>query len=105
MKKIIKKARRNIKKGKVSMKGILLLFIVVSVIGLFSTSVFANGDNPSKDYIVESNDTLWSIAKKVCKNSNKENLNVQKVVFEIKDLNAMTTSDIFVGEEIKIPIY
>ena len=103
------KNRRSIKrskKGNIKIKSILRLFVIFFVIGaVFFNIVSAKGEKMTQEYIVEQNDTLWKIAANICKKADKDDLSIQKVVFEIKELNNIKSSDIFVGQELVIPIY
>ena len=103
------KNRRNIKrskKGNIKIKSILRLFILFIVMGaIFFNIVSAKGEKMTQEYIVEQNDTLWKIASSICKKADKDDLSIQKVVYEIKELNDIKSSDIFVGQELVIPIY
>lgn len=100
----VKRSRRVIKKNN-RIKNVLLLLVIMFGIGFISTTIFAKDIKATSNYIVESNDTLWSIAKKICKKSDNKDLNIQKIVYEIKDMNCLTASNIFVGQELQIPIY
>jgi len=103
------KNKRNIKrskKGNIKSKSILRLFVLFFVIGaIFFNIVSAKGEKMTEEYIVEPNDTLWKIASSICKKADKDDLSIQKVVYEIKELNDIKSSDIFVGQELFIPIY
>ena len=100
------KRNKKVKSGKISFKSIVTIFIILLICGaIFTNKVFAIEEIPTKNYVVTSNDTLWKIASKICKKSDNKDLNTQKVVYEIKELNSLTTSDIYVGQELVIPIY
>lgn len=100
------KKNKQIKLGKINFKTIVTLFVILLVCGvIFTNKVFAIEQTPTRSYEVQVNDTLWKIASKICKKSDNKDLNTQKVVYEIKELNSLTTSDIYVGQELVIPIY
>jgi LysM repeat protein len=75
----------------------ILFILLLSFISLFTTKVFSY-ENPKYDNtVVASGDTLWSIAK------NYEG-NINEKIYEIKKINNLDTSDIYVGQELLIPI-
>lgn len=103
MKKLYNK--KNIKKSKPKVRYVFILLLIISIFGILNATVFAKENNITTFYTVESNDTLWDIAKYICNNSNKKNINIQKTVCEIKKINNMTSSNIYEGQEIMLPIY
>lgn len=101
-----KRINKRSKNGTIKLKSILRLFIIFFIMGaVFFNIVNAKGEKMTKSYVVEPNDTLWKIAADICKTSQNDNLNTQKVIFEIKELNNINTSDIYIGQELVIPIY
>ena len=52
---------------------------------------------------VQKEDTIWSIANNICKNNEK--LNIQNVIIEIKQINDLSNSDIYIGQILNIPVY
>lgn len=100
------KKNKQVKSGKIDFKSIVTLFVILLVCGvIFTNKVFAIEQTPTRNYEVQSNDTLWKIASNICKKSEDKNLSTQKVVYEIKKLNLLSSSDIYVGQELVIPIY
>jgi len=77
------------------------IFVLFNAIGNFT---FGSKNIETKTIMVERHDTLWSIASDICKAST-EDLNVQNVIIEIKNINNLDSSEIFVGQELNIPIY
>ena len=65
---------------------------------------FCNKHIDTRSIVVSSNDTLWNIAKDICNNSS-EDLNVQNIVIEIKNINELKSSEIYLGQTLEIPIY
>ena len=57
----------------------------------------------TKDIVIKNNDTIWNIASDIC--DENDSLNIQNVVIQIKQINNMTTSDLYIGQQLKIPIY
>ena len=81
---------------------IILMFIIV--MNFISNFTFGNKHIDTKAVTVASNDTLWKIAEDVCNNSSEE-LNVQNIVIEIKNINNLKSSNIYSGQILEIPIY
>lgn len=61
--------------------------------------------NINKDYettqsvIVQTNDTLWNIAEKV----NSNDTDIRNIVQKIKELNGLSDSTIYPGQELLVP--
>lgn len=104
MKKVIKSRRGNRKKlVKRIMINTALLFIVLSICGIFLNSNLAKEDIKTNEIVISKEDTIWSLAKGIC---NKRNdLNIQNVIIEIKEINNLENSDIYEGQVINIPVY
>lgn len=93
--------KRKIKWGNVI---ILLAMMVVAVVTLFSAvaSLFDTLEIiGSESYLVQSGDTLWSIAKM---SNGNGHLDVRTIINDIKALSNCT-SDIMAGDIVQIPIY
>ena len=82
--------------------------LLLTVCLFFSISAIALGSNNSNGNIqydvitVEKNDTLWSLVEKHYPNyvGNK-----QKVIYRIKKINHLDNSMLFIGQELKMPLY
>ena len=92
------------KKGNI-LQGIVIMFIIISCFGIATSSAVAKKDIKTETYIVSENDTIWSIASKICRNNEDKNLNIQNVIIQIKKVNNFSDSDIYVGQALKLPIY
>ena len=97
----MKRYRLNMKRIMTNICIILLFIIVMNFISNFT---FGTKHIDTKSVTVASNDTLWKIAEEVCNNSS-ENLNVQNIVLEIKNINNLKSSNIYLGQVLEIPIY
>ena len=78
----------------------LITFIVI--FSLLTTPYINNGSNPSSvvspiTYKIEQGDTLWNIGSTLGFN------NISKFVFDVKKVNKMAESKIFVDQIIIIP--
>lgn len=94
--------KNNIKK---LVNNIVILFIIFSVFGIFTSFNMGKRQVETKELVIESEDTIWNIASNVCSKSDNENLNVQNVVIEIKEMNNLTNSQIYEGQILNIPVY
>ena len=68
--------------------------------GNFNNDSMAQLNFETERVIVKNGDTLWNLAKKYY--GTKTDL--RKVIYEIKEINNMSNSDIRPGQQIKIPI-
>lgn len=81
---------------------ILLFFsLVLTLIFTFSKAHSSSYSQGYKEYHVVTGDSLWDISLK----NMPENYDVREMVYNIKKLNNMKTSEIYDGDTIKIPIY
>ncbi len=91
---------------KINVKRIILnILFALFIIMLFRViTVFELGKEDVKTYniIIQDKDTLWNIASKVAKDND---IDIQKVIYDIKDVNNMSSSNIFDGQTLLIPIY
>ncbi|MDO4282806.1 MAG: LysM peptidoglycan-binding domain-containing protein [Clostridia bacterium] len=89
----------NVKK---MISNILIAFAIFSLFRLIT--VYELGKEEVKTYsiIVNDKDTLWNIAGDISK---KNNMDIQKVIYDIQDVNHMSSSNIYKGQTLLIPIY
>lgn len=97
MKRSINKKRKSIKVTIVSVLMLTMLLIV------FTSQVVAINHLNTKEIIIASGDSLWSIAREV-KDEHK-NINIQKVIYDIEKINNLTNSNIYVGQLLEVPVY
>lgn len=98
------KRRKNVKSNsKERLNLILFIFLCLVCFGIFTN--FGVGKKYTSTYEIEvnSSDTIWDIASDICKKNS--DLNIQNVVLEIKSINNLNTSDIYVGQTLSLPIY
>ena len=89
----------------VVIRNILIMITLIILANTFLFPIIGNGEIPTKSIIVASNDTLWAVASNVIKDANDDTLNINKVMHEIKELNNMDSSTIYVGQVLEIPVY
>ena len=83
-------------------KNILIISLILFIMNIINTEALGKRKFLTRSYIVQDNDTVWKIASKIC---NNKNLDVQNVIYDIKDLNNIDNWNIYVGENIDLPIY
>lgn len=96
----MKKRKKQNSRGKVNLIG--FLFIVIVII-LSTQKCLAEEQLPVTKQVVLSNDTLWDIAQSICQEKN--HLNIQNVILDIKELNQLSNSVIYTGQTLYIPEY
>lgn len=81
---------------------ILLFFsLVLTLIFTFSKAHSSSYSQEYKEYHVVTGDSLWDISLR----NMPEDYDVRKMVYDIKKLNDMETSEIYHGDAIKVPIF
>ncbi len=83
---------------------IIVLAIIFMVFNAFTNITFGSRNIQTKTIRVDRNETLWSIASDICKSSTEE-LNLQNVIIQIKNINNLPDSTIYYGQELNVPIY
>ena len=94
---------------------ILILLITLSMTVVYFSPSILSGEkvlnNASNNLLNQANiktekvtvnngDTLWNLARRYY----DSNTDLRKVIFDIKEINNMSTSDIRPGQQIKIPL-
>ncbi len=74
----------------------ILFFIVSFLTNMFLYKVFSHEEQSYKDVVVCKGETLWSIAKGLDGNVNEN-------IYNIKKLNNLSTSNLYVGQTLMIP--
>jgi len=96
----VKKYRINAKRMFLNILFVLGLFVLFNI---FTSQIFGKKDIQTIDITVKSGDTLWGISSNICKNDSS--LNIQEVIYDIKEINNLTSSEIIEGKIIQVPIY
>ncbi len=81
---------------------ILLILAIFTLFRLLAVYELGKEEVKTYDIIIDDNDTLWNIASKI---SSEKELNIQKVIYDIQDINNMNSSNIYKGQTLLIPIY
>lgn len=101
---LILRIRKNQKKRIYFRRRVCIALIIISLLSLLITSVYAIDSNSRKQteyktVIVESGDTLWSIASDNCGNGD-----VRTKIREIKKINNIIENTIKIGDILTIPV-
>lgn len=91
------------KKVRGMVRNILYILAIMLLLKTIVSYQLAKTEYSTYDYSVKGNDTLWTIATKIC--SENDNLYIRKVIVDIKDINNLDDSIIYIGQTIKLPIY
>lgn len=71
------------------------IILILIILGIFCISI-SKEKKEYIDYTVCYGDTLWSIAKE------QTNGDVRDYIYTIKDINGMTTSELYEGQKLKL---
>lgn len=83
-----------------------ILSILIMGLVIFSSKTYSKADVAYKEEYIYSGDTLWSIAEdEVIDNKYFENKDIRDVVSELKVVNNLSSSDLYEGNKIRIPVY
>ena len=87
----------RIKNKKRFILSLTILFVLISFLcSMITTKVFSHTAAEYKEIIVSKGDTLWSIASNLKGNINEN-------IYEIKKINKLENSYIYVGQELSVP--
>jgi LysM repeat protein len=78
-----------------------ILFLSILFISLFSLIGFGENSNNFINHEIKSGESLWSIASQYY---NKNNVDLRKIIFEIKKINNIDSAVINPGRELIIPL-
>lgn len=88
------------------MKKKVIIFFVILIIAILAKNSYSNDDISYKTEYVVAGDTLWSIAEQeVNNNEYYKNDDIRTVVYDIKYINNLKSSELKQGMELKIPVY
>lgn len=95
--------KRNMKKRR-KVTGLVVLVIIISMAILFNSTSLSSTEIDYIEYTVSNNDALWTIAKCIQENNiNYNRTDIREIIYEIKKINSMNTSEIFINDKIIIP--
>lgn len=82
---------------------VLFIFGLLVVFSFFTSTSVGKKQVETYELEVQNSDTIWDIASDICKKDSS--LNIQNIILEIKDINNLSSSDIFAGQILNVPIY
>ena len=82
---------------------VLFIFSLLILFTFFTSTSVGKKQVETYEFEVQNNDTIWNIAGNICKKDSS--LNIQNIILEIKDINNLSSSDIYEGQILNIPIY
>lgn len=103
MKKKICKNKKIYINYRVLISNVLIILAIIFIFNTFNNDAIGKRQFVTKSYTINQNDTLWNIAIDICKNN--DDLNIQNVISDIEKVNNMQNSNIYSGQEIKLPVY
>lgn len=101
----MKNTKRNLnKKNKVGGYGYFLVLAILILSFGFNSNSLSKTEIKYEEYTIGSNDSLWNIASLVKENNiNYNNKDIREIVYDLKQINNLTSSDIYNNQTIKIP--
>ncbi len=75
---------------------VLLIILFVTVL---SVSASTSSEMQTKLIVVQAGETLWEIAEEHCINGD-----IRKYIYQVKLINEMQTSSIYIGQGLLLPI-
>lgn len=86
-------------------RNIVIMVAIIIFFNIFVCPIIGKQDLATKTITVASNDTLWNIASNVITSSKDKSLNINKVIYEIKNINNLEDSNIYIGQSLEVPLY
>lgn len=87
------------------MRSTILIAMTIILLILLSNNAFSHEETKYKTIYVSSGDTIWSIAKdEIKENDFFKNNTTREVVYQIQNINQLSSSNIYIGQELIIPI-
>lgn len=95
---------RIVDKRKFARSMSITITLVIFIILILVNTSFSHVETRYKEVAISSGDTLWNIAKSEQSNNLYfENKDIRDIVYEIKNLNNLDTSNLIIGEKIIVP--
>lgn len=96
----------KIKNRKKFTKSMIIIFTIIITLVLGINYTYSNVEIEYREDFICIGDTLWNIAKKEVKtNKYYKNKDIRQVVYEIKKINNLESSEVMEGQKILIPQY
>lgn len=86
---------KNMKRFVISMT--IILTFIIFICNVITTKVFSHEEETYKTIKISTGDTLWAIASELDGNINEN-------IYTIKKINNLEQSNLYVGQELLIPV-
>lgn len=87
-------------------RSVFILFTITLILSLFiSKSTLSHTEIKYKTIYVSSGDTLWSIAQNLQDTTEYyKNKDIRYIVYDLMEENSLSSSSLYINQELKIPI-
>jgi len=99
----MKRTKRYKINGNKIIRNILFLLVVFIIFNMLTSTIFGKRDLKTTNITVKSGDTLWGISKNIC--SKDSSLNIQEVIYDIKEINGLDSNEIITDSSLYVPVY
>ena len=91
--------KRYVLKNKRKFYSIIIVLSIMLTTVFFATNAYGYEGTSYDTITVHKGDTLWDLAGEYCKKGD-----IRRFIYEIKKANNLTESNIYEGDELKIPV-
>lgn len=97
--------KRRVKTNYKLNRMLLLVLAIIAINALFfNNNSYSKVEVKYKTELISSGDTLWSIARRESRNNKYyQDKDIREIVYDLKQINNMQSSDLSIGQKIKIP--
>lgn len=86
-------------------RSILILIFILLMFIFLSQSSFSHQEIKYKTIYISSGDTIWSIARdELRENKYFQDYSTKEAVYKIQNINKLKSSEIYIGQELLIPV-
>jgi hypothetical protein len=96
---VVNMKRRYVLKNKTRFFTVIFSLSLILTVVLFASSAYSFEGERFDTVKVQKGDTLWNIAGDYCKNGD-----IRRFIYEIKKINNLSDSQIYEGDDLKIPV-
>ncbi len=88
------------------LRSIFIILLVIFALSLIcAKATLSHKEVEYKTFFVADGDTLWSIAQDLQKNNTYyKGKDIRDIISNIKDINNLESSNLYINQELKIPI-
>lgn len=96
----------KIKNVKKFIRGICVVLGIIFILSLIIVkSTLSYTTKEYKTIFIKSGDTLWSIASELQENNNYyEGKDIRYIIDDLKEINNLNNSTVYINQELKIPV-